>query len=269
MLPQMHVGFWWAVVVVAVFLIGLTKSGFGAGVGLLNVPMMTIAMSHIPSRGAAAALGLMLPLLIAGDLIAVWQYRHLFSMRIVKKLLPGSAVGVAIGGLLLWSFHSRPPTIATGLIKTEIGLESILLVGLHWWRQVKSEQTHLLPEPWRSHLSGGFAAVSSTIAHAAGPIVAIYLLPMRLDRQLFVGTCAIYFLILNLAKLPVFYIGGVFKDASPAFALQFLPIVVAGALFGFWVNKRISDKLFGAVIYTLTFLLGWYVLFDGIQTLRS
>src|SRR5580693_507323 len=82
----------WATVFLAVFFIGLTKSGFGSGLGLLAVPMITLAMAKIPGRGAEAGIGFMLPLLIAGDLIAVWQYRRLFSLEIVKRLLPGSIV---------------------------------------------------------------------------------------------------------------------------------------------------------------------------------
>src|SRR2546428_9595058 len=78
----------------------------------------------------------MLPLLIAGDLIAVWQYRHLFSLDIVRKLLPGTFVGVVLGGLLLWWFHkvgSRNDVLLRGLIKVEVAVESIGLVALHWW----------------------------------------------------------------------------------------------------------------------------------------
>jgi uncharacterized protein len=258
----------WVFVGLGIFLIGLTKSGFGAGVGLLNVPLIAIAMDYT-GRGSAAGLGLMLPLLMAGDLIAVWQYRKLFSMNIVKHLLPGTFVGVVIGGLLLWYFYHRPPNIAVGLIKTEIGLECILLVGLHWWRQMRGVQTRLMPEPWRSHITGWFAAVSSTLAHAAGPIVTMYLLPLKIDRQLFVGTCAIYFFILNSAKLPAYYFSGMFANASPIFSLQFLPILIAGALFGFWINRKINDVVFGRIVYTVTFLLGWYMLYDGITTAFS
>ena len=136
-------------------------------------------------------------------------------------------------------------------------------MGLHWWRQVKGEQTHLLPEPWRSHLTGSFAGASSTLAHAAGPIIAMYLLPLRLDRKLFVGTSALYFFILNSAKLPAYYASGQFAKAELSFTVQFLPLVVAGALFGFWVNKRINDKVFAKIVYSLTFVLGWYMLVDG------
>src|ERR1700722_19156144 len=166
--------FWWAVVYLAVFLIGVTKSGFGAGVGLMIVPLTTIAMGHT-SRGSEAALGLMLPLLVAGDLLAVWQYRKMFrpgmpAMGVLRKLFPGMVVGVVLGGLLLYWLHSQASLVGA-LIRIEIGLESIGLVGLHWWRQYRGVQSHLMPEPWRSHLTACFSAISSTLAHAAGPII--------------------------------------------------------------------------------------------------
>lgn len=255
---------WWALACLSIFLIGVTKSGFGSGVGLMIVPMMAIAMGRIPSRGSEAALGLMLPLLIAGDLIAVWQYRHLFSLGIVKKLLPGTFVGVLIGGWMLWSFHQYKDVVGA-LIRIEIGIESILLVSLHWWRQYRGIQQSLIREPLRSHFTGGFAAVSSTLAHAAGPIVAMYLLPLRLERQLYVGTCAIYFFLLNTAKLPAYAISGQFAQASPAFAARFLPLVLLGAIAGVWLNRRLSDKLFARIVYFITFVLGWYILIEGVR----
>lgn len=264
---------WWLVACVAVFLIGVTKSGFGSGVGLMIVPMMAIAMGHIPSRGTEAALGLLLPLLVLGDLISVWQYRRTFfakpaegqvlSVRqIMRRLMPGTLVGVVLGGLLLWYFHSQKDLVAA-LMRIEIGFESILLVGLHWWRQYRGMQQQLMPEPARSHFIGGFAGTCSTLAHAAGPIISMYLLPLRLDRQLYVGTCALYFFVLNSSKLPIYQMAGQFKHAELGFTLKFLPLVVVGAIFGFWVNKRMSDKLFTKVVYIVTFLLGWYILVDG------
>jgi uncharacterized membrane protein YfcA len=259
---------WWLVVCFAVFGIGVTKSGFGSGIGLMLVPTMALAMAHIPGRGSDAALGLMLPLLVTGDLLAVWQYRRLFSLNIVKKLLPGTAVGVVLGGVLLWYLkHARSDRVAEALVQTEIGFESVVLVGLHWYRLWRGKAQHLMREPIRSHLTGGFAAVSSTLAHGAGPIIALYLLPLELNRQLFVGTCAIYFFILNMAKLPVYALSGQFAHASPLFAFQFLPLVFAGAIFGLWLNRRISDVWFSRVIYCVTFVLGWYILYEGIAGL--
>jgi uncharacterized protein len=258
--------FWWAVVGCAILLIGVTKSGFGSGVGLMIVPMTAIAMGHIPERGSQAALGLLLPLLIIGDLIAVWQYRRLFSLNIVKHLLPGTLVGVILGGLLLWWFHQQRDLVGA-LIRIEIGIESIMLVGIYWWRAARGVQQHLIPEPIRSHATGAFAGVSSTLAHAAGPIVAMYLLPLRLDRQLFVGTCAIYFFILNTAKLPAYWAFGQFANASPLFAMMFLPLVAVGAVLGLWMNRKMNDRLFSKIVYILTFVMGWYVLEEGVRQL--
>ncbi len=270
---------WWSIVVLAVVLIGVTKSGFGSGVGLMIVPMTAIAMGHIPSRGSEAALGLLLPLLIAGDFIAVWQYYHLFfgagaepdskrhaARAYVGRLLPGTAVGVVLGAFLLAYIHKRADLVGS-LIRIEIGCESILLVLIHWWRIYRGVQQHLLPEPWRSSLTGGFAAVSSTLAHAAGPIIAMYLLPLGLDRQLFVGTTAVYFFLLNSAKLPAYYASGQFAHARLSFTIRFLPLVVIGAIFGRWLNRRINDRVFTNIVYIVTFALGWYILADGILRL--
>lgn len=269
----------WSVVFLAIFLIGVTKSGFGSGVGLMIVPMTALAMDFIPGRGSEAALGLLLPLLIFGDIIAVWQYRRLFSSQnlhpdataprprhILARLLPGTLAGVVLGGLLLWWFHQQQQIVGA-LIRIEIGIESILLVGIHWWRTWRGVQRNLFPEPLRSHLTGAFAAVSSTLAHAAGPIVAMYLLPLNLNRQLFVGLCAAYFFALNSAKLPAYYFSNQFVHAELPFTLRFTPLVVAGALFGFWINKRLSDKLFTTIVYAITFALGWYILIDGVVKL--
>jgi hypothetical protein len=271
---------WWLIVFFAVAFIGITKSGFGSGVGLMIVPMTAIAMGYIPGWGSAAALGLLLPLLIAGDLIAVWQYFHLFfpkkseaahgqamlARRLVGRLLPGSVIGVIVGGILLDVIHSRADLV-NALIRIEIGCESILLVSIHWWRIYRGTQIRLMPEPLRSWLTGSFAATSSTIAHAAGPIIAMYLLPMGLDRQLYVGTSAVYFFLLNSAKIPAYYASGQFARARLPFTLRLLPLVVGGAIFGRWLNRRISDTAFTKIVYIVTFLLGWYILTDGILRL--
>src|SRR5690606_20993501 len=150
-----------------------------------------------------------------------------------------------------------------------IGFECVVLVGLHWWRQMRGVQTHLLPEPWRSWLTGGFAGISSTLAHAAGPIIAMYLLPLRLDRQLFVGTCALYFFLLNTAKLPAYYAAGMFNNAEIGFTMRFAPLVFLGAGFGYYVLRKMSDKLFSRIVYVATFILGWYLLIDGLGRLVS
>ena len=256
----------WGVIFLAVFLIGVTKSGFGSGVGLMIVPMTVMALGHT-RFGSESALGLMLPLLIAGDLFAVWQYRRLFSLAIVRRLLPGTVAGVGAGAGLLWWFHHQPPRLLVPLIKIEVALESIVLVGLHWWRVWRGQALHVTPTPLRNNVTGLLAGVSSTLAHAAGPIIALYLLPQKLERQLFVGTCAVYFFVLNTIKLPAYWKAEMFSPDVLRLALWTLPLVAAGAVFGFWVNRKLNDELFSKIVYVVTFLLGWYLLVDGVRGL--
>ena len=184
----------------------------------------------------------------------------------MTMLLPGTIMGVVLGSLLLWWFHQHQEIVAS-LMRIEIGCESVLLVGLYWWRQYRGVQTNLMPEPVRSVTTGAFAGASSTLAHAAGPIIAMYLLPLKLDRKLFVATCALYFFVLNTIKLPSYYMAGQFDHSEFQLTALFLPVVLAGAIFGFWVNKRMSDKLFAKLLYLATFILGWYILIDGAHTL--
>lgn len=252
----------WIIVGVGVTLIGITKSGFGSGLGLFNVPLIVLAMGHT-ARGSEAALGFMLPLLILGDIIAVTQYRKVFSLRALRLLLPGTLLGVVGGYLLLEWFHSYKDLL-NALIRLEIGFECIVLVGLHWWREYRGMQKHLLREPWRGWLTGSFAGASSTIAHAAGPVIAMYLLPLRMPRQQFVGTSALYFFLLNSSKMPFYLAAGMFESADVGFSLRFAPLVLAGAIAGWLILTKINDRVFSRIVYAATFVLGLYLLGDGL-----
>jgi 3-oxoacyl-[acyl-carrier protein] reductase len=262
---------WWSIVILAIFLIGLTKSGFGSGAGLMIAPMTTFAMSHIPKYGTDAALGLLLPLLMAGDIIAMWQYRRLLSMKIVRRLLPGTIIGVVLGSLLLRWFVRHQKEVAEALVNIDIGFESVFLVLLHFYRvwRASGNLPPYIPRVWRSFLVGAFAGISSTIAHAAGPIISLHLLPQRLERGMFVGTCALYFFLMNALKLPAYYQVGLFEKISPQLALMFVPLVITGALVGYLVNRRINDRIFTNTLYVITFALGWYILAKGGIQLRG
>jgi uncharacterized membrane protein YfcA len=259
---------WWALVALAIFLIGVTKSGFGSGAGLMIVPMTAIALRHVPGFGAEMALPLLLPLLLVGDVIAIWQYRRQFSIPIIARLAPGTLIGIVAGTLLLKWFASKRD-LAEALINVEIGLESVVLVSINWYREWRAQHgvPPYQPSAIKSAAVGAFAGTSSTLAHAAGPIIALHLLPQQLERGVFVGTCALYFCLVNTAKLPGYYHSGLFAQLAPSFALRFVPLVLLGAVFGFWVNRRILDRLFTKLVYAITFALGWYILYRGCQSL--
>ncbi len=259
----------WVIIFLAIFFIGVTKSGFGSGVGLMIVPMATTAFAYLP-EGSETALPLLLPLLVAGDILAIWNWRGQFNWTIIGRLLPGTIVGIAIGSSLLYWFNSLEH-LAGALINIEIGCESVFLVALNWYREWRSRHGELVYKPSvvKSTAVGAFAGVSSTLAHAAGPIIALHLLPQRLERGVFVGTSAMYFFMVNSAKLPGYYASGLFAKVPPLMSLRFLPLVLAGAIFGVWLNRRINDRLFSKIVYIVTFILGWYVLGRGIFGLMN
>lgn len=258
------------VVAFAVLLIGVTKSGFGAGTGLIIVPITALGMAQLPEYGEQAALGLLLPLLCVGDLIAVIQYRKLLDARLLKLLAWPTLVGVVVGAVLLWGIEyvgGRSRELAVALIRLEIGLECVILVGLHYYGQIKGLERRLMPEPRRSWLTGTYCGVSSTLAHAAGPIIGLYLIPLKLPREVFVGTCAAYFCALNTVKLPAYFAAGMFSKVPWMLAAILLPLVFAGAMVGRWMVKKVNDKVFGRVIYATTMGMGVYLICDSIRRL--
>lgn len=256
----------WLIICLAVFLIGLTKSGLGAGMGLIVVPMTAIALGYTP-MGAEAALGLLLPLLILGDLIAVAQYRKIYDFTYIRPLLWPTGIGIGIGSLLLLTIHQQSAHLVGVLMRLEIGLESIFLVSLHWWRVYKGIQQKLMPEPWRSWVTGLFIGISTTLAHAAGPIMAAYLLPLRLERRVFVGTTAVFFFLANSSKIPFYYGVGQFDTVNWKQALMLAPLVLLGAGCGFMLIRKLTDQSFFRFVYVAVFVMGTYLVTDSVLSL--
>jgi uncharacterized protein len=253
----------WILICFAIFLIGVTKSGLGAGLGLIVVPMVAIGLAYTP-LGSDAALGLLLPLLICGDVISISQYRKELDFTLVRRLLLPTALGIIVGSALLEWIHTRQnQELVEKLIRLEIGLESILLVSLYWWRQSRGEQLKLMPEPARSWITGLFTGVSTTLAHAAGPIIAAYLLPLKLDRKVFVGTTATFFCIVNIAKLPAYWASGMFSEIDYVLTAMLVPLVFIGALVGRWLIKRLTNQNYFKIAYALVFAVGWYLVIES------
>lgn len=253
----------WALVALACVTIGVAKSGFGAGLGLIAVPMTVVGLGYT-ALGGEAAMGLLLPLLIAGDFFAVWQWRREVrgALPALRPLVVPACVGIGFGALLLHALRSQAG-LAEALIRLEIGVESMLLVGLTWWRQRTGAEGKLMREPLRGWLTGTFAGASSTLAHAAGPVVALYLLPLKMDRARFVTACVVFFAGANVLKLAAYFPADAFRGVPALLPLALLPLVIVGAIVGYALNRRLSERGFARVVLTATLALGVYLTFDG------
>lgn len=255
----------WCIIGLAVVMIGIAKSGFGSGLGLIVVPITAIALGYT-SLGSEAALGLLLPLLMVGDVIAVTQYRREFSFPAIRRLLPWSLLGIILGWAVLIALKhlgDNSQILLAMLIRLEIGLESIVLVSLTWWRSYRGRPQKLMPEPARSIATGTFAGFSSTLAHAAGPVVAMYVLPLKLDRRIFVGTTAMFFFIVNGLKVPFYLQAGLFQQTPWQAVAMLMPLVVLGSLSGRWMVRRMSDRVFTQLVLVSVFVLGIYLVGDA------
>lgn len=234
----MHFQFWqWITAFAGAFLIGISKTGF-QGAGILAVEVFALIM---PAR---ASTGLVLPLLISGDVIAVSAFKRHAVWSHVLRMLPWSMSGVVIGFLAMK--HIDDVETKRLIAVTLIGITTLQVVRkIRLSRRPASDDT----VPGKPHLlyvasMGLLAGFTTMTANAAGPIMILYLLAMGLPKMEFVGTGAWYFLIVNIFKVP-FSMGQHLIDV-PSFLvdLRLIPAVIAGALVGRSLVKLIDQNAF-------------------------
>jgi len=238
-----------------VVMIGIAKAGFAGGVGVLATPFFSLVVP--PSRAAA----ILLPLLCGCDLVAIYYYRRTFSARRIRQLVPGAVLGI-IAGTALLAYGVRDSRNAEQGLKLMIG--SIALVFVLYqagrsWISKRTEKYH--PKGWHGWIFGGVAGMTSTLAHAGGPPIAIYLLPQHLDRRVFVGTTVWFFAIINYLKLIPYYSLGLFRVENLRLSLMLMPLVPVGVWCGVWMNRRIDQEIFTKIVYVILFFTGLQLVF--------
>jgi uncharacterized membrane protein YfcA len=197
------------------------------------------------------ASGLILPLLIFGDCVAVLSYRTHTQWRYVWKLLPWTAAGVVLGYFALGHISDRTA-------RTMIGVIIVFLCAMGYWRRYMktpaSETGH-----WHWTLAaalGVTAGFVTLVANAAGPLMAIYLVAMRLPKMQFVGTAAVFFMVLNLFKVPFMVDLGLITAPSFVLNLMLAPAVLLGAFAGRWLLIHINQRLFENLVLALSAIAG-------------
>jgi uncharacterized membrane protein YfcA len=237
-LPHYPPSFWLAATGAAI-LVGLAKAGFGGGPVLLATPLLALT---IPIAEATA---LLLPLLILADFLALRHYRREYDATSLKVLLPSALVGIVLGGLFFGLFSSNERILQIG-----IGLLALFFVLFRVGQTLiyGAVEGRRFPRPV-GLLIGTTAGFTSTLVHAGGPLVTMYLLPQRLPRNIFVGTTVITFIMINVAKLLPYGILGLLRVGDLATILILSPLVYVGVRLGLYLNHRVTEKWFNAVIY--------------------
>lgn len=247
-LPLITDPFFYAVAVPAVLLLGISKSGFGAGFGSLAVPLMALAIS-VPQAAAV-----LMPLLFVMDVLGLAAFRKDVDRKLLRFMLPFALLGIALGTLL---FRLLDAHVVAGIV----GASTLLFLAQRLLFPPRADSPP--PPRWLGAILLTASGFTSFIAHAGGPPVNAYAIPLRLKPLVFTGTMAFLFFFVNLAKwLPYAWLG-LLNGTNLATSLALLPLAPLGVWIGVRVARRISPLWFYRWVYAGMFLTGCKLLWDG------
>ena len=239
----------WGLAIFGALIIGVAKTGVG-GLGMLAV---VVFASVMPAKASA---GFVLPMLICADVVAVLAYRRHAQWALLWKLFPWTALGVFLGYLAMGRIDNQD----AGLL---IGVIVLLLTGVHVWRQSRAQKTEPEHAIWFAPTIGILAGFTTLVANAAGPLMVIYLLAMRLPKMEYMGTGAWYFLLMNLFKVPFMIHLGLVTTESVTGNLWLVPAVLIGTWIGWGVLKKMNQKLFERLALLLSIAAGLNLLYKS------
>lgn len=262
---QYSVGFYLATAF-GVVLMGISKSGFGAGIGFLAVPLIA-SQSNVNT-----ALALLLPILVATDLMGLRVYLKNFDRTMMRLILPAGLMGTFLGIIFF-------KQITPAFLSISIGVFTLLfLVQRLWMAQRLRGQSiaqqavhkHSLSNPmstrtkWAGRLFAMISGFTSFIAHNGGPPMTAFLIPRKMDPIIYASTLGVFFTGINFSKwVPYGYLG-LLDFNGMAIALVFLPLVPIGVYLGFYAAKKIPQATYYKIVYMGMFFGGIKMIWDGV-----
>lgn len=233
-----HTTFQWLLMAVGACLIGLAKAGL-PGLGILAIPLFA---SVVPAKEST---GLILPILVIGDIIGVALFRQHAQWKFLWKLFPWTMAGVLVGWQALgWLDNAQIRPLIGGIV--------LIMLALNLWRQRHQDLKDIIPTGlWFAAVIGMSAGFTTMVANAAGPIMIIYLLAMRLPPAAFIGTSAWFFLLVNSFKIPFSAQLGLITLSSLKFNAILLPYIALGAFIGFRFARRVPRNVFDRLVLIL------------------
>ena len=230
----------------AALLLGIAKSGI-KGLAVLIVTGLALVY------GAKESTGILMPLLICGDILAVIYYKRHVKWIYLIKLLPWMVLGVLVGVVL-------GKDLPEDLFKS--GMAVIILISvvmMYYWERKK---TRKVPTHWSfAALMGMMAGFTTMVGNLAGAFSNIYFLAIKLPKNEFIGTAAWLFFIINLFKVPFHILSwGTINRASFQISLSLIPAVIAGFCLGVFLVKKINNDKYRQLILLLTGLGGLAIL---------
>ncbi|MEQ8356311.1 MAG: sulfite exporter TauE/SafE family protein [Kiloniellaceae bacterium] len=236
----------------AVLISGISKGGFGAGLGIVAVPIMALVLP--PVQVAA----IMLPILCVMDLVGVWAYWKKWEPKILLHLSLAAVIGIAVGTLTFQVTEAWMIRLLIGVIA--LGFTANYLVK----RLRRRQTTGFAPGRASGWLWGAVSGFTSFTAHAGGPPANVYLLPLGLPKTQYQATTVGLFLLVNYVKLVPYGALGLFTLENLATSAVLLPVAVAGILAGIWLHDRVPTGIFYTACYAFLALTGVKLIYDGL-----
>jgi uncharacterized protein len=240
-----------AVAALCVFIISFTKGAFGGGFAIIGIPLLALVMDPLVA-GAFLA-----PLFCIGDVVALRYWRpSTWSRPDLQILVPGQLVGMGLGFLLL-------NVVDRSFFALTIALITLLFTG-YWFmggRTVVKRPRSLI----KGVAAGTASGVTSMVAHAGGPPVAMYLLPLGLPKGVYAGTTYLFFVVSNFAK-----VGPWLVLAPPTPELWWLiplsvPVIVVGVWVGWRLHALLDQRQLYSACYALLVVVGLKLLWDALK----
>lgn len=241
----------------AVISLGLSKGGF-SGVGTIAAPLLAIAVPPIQ------AIGILTPILLTQDVVTIWSYWRKWDLRILRIMVPGQVAGVGAA----WMIAAYVPDSAIRLV---IGLIAVGFALSQWFGiAARFAREHEHPSATAGRLWGAAAGFTSFIANTGAPPFQIYVLPQKLDKEIFVGTFSVFFAIGNALKVLPYFMLGQLNPTNLMTSAALLPLAVVTNIAGVWLVRRTPAEAFYKIIYLLIFLVGLQLIYAGsMQVIRG
>ncbi|RZL90965.1 MAG: sulfite exporter TauE/SafE family protein [Variovorax sp.] len=247
-LPIITEPHFYAVAIPAVLMLGISKSGFGAGFGSLAVPVMALAVT-VPEAAA-----ILMPVLLLMDLLSLAAFRRDYDRRLLAFLIPAGLVGTLIGTLL---FRVLSAQTVAGIV----GVFTLLFLAQRLVFPPRPDDP--LPSKAAGAVLTTIGGFTSFIAHAGGPPVNAYLIPLRLKPVVYAATMSYFFFVVNLSKWIPYAWLGLLDWRNMATSLVLLPIAPVGVWLGVRVARRIGAVWFYRFVYLGMLLTGLKLSWDG------
>ena len=247
-LPLITDPFFYAMAVPAVLLLGISKSGFGAGFGSLAVPLMALAVS-VPQAAA-----ILMPVLLVMDILGLAAYRRDFDRSLLKFIIPCGLVGTVVGTLLF-------KVLAVHVVAALVGVFTLVFLAQRLLFPPRPDSPP--PPRWAGALLSATSGFTSFVAHAGGPPINAYVIPLRMQPVAFTATMAVFFFVINLSKWIPYAWLGLIDLRNMATSLVLLPLAPVGVFIGVKVARRIDPVLFYRLVYLGMFLTGVKLVYDG------